>query len=38
MQLYDYANKISLLYKSQYGFHTLHSTEQDSLEIIDIIG
>ena len=37
-QLYEYFNKNNLLYKSQYGFHTLHSTELASLEIIDIIG
>ena len=38
IQLYEYFNKINLLYKSQYGFRTLHSTELASLEIIDIIG
>ena len=27
-----------LTYKSQYGFHTLHSTELAYFEIIDIIG
>ena len=37
-QLYEYFNKNNLLYKSQYGFRTLHSTELASLEIIDIIG
>ena len=38
LQLYEYFNKNNLLYKSQYGFRTLHSTELASLEIIDIIG
>ena len=38
IQLYEYFNKNNLLYKSQYGFRTLHSTELASLEIIDIIG
>ena len=38
IQLYEYYNENNLLYKSQYGFHTLHSTELASLEIIDIIG
>ena len=38
IQLYEYFNKSNLLYKSQYGFRTLHSTELASLEIIDIIG
>ena len=38
IQLYEYFNKNNLLYKSQYGFCTLHSTELASLEIIDIIG
>ena len=37
VQLYDYFNKNNLLYKSQCGFRTLHSTELASLEIIDII-
>ena len=37
LQLYDYFNKNNILYKSQYGFRTLHSTELASLEIIDII-
>ena len=37
-QLYEYFNKNNLLYKSQYGFRTLYSTELASLEIIDIIG
>ena len=38
IQLYEYFNENNLLYKSQYGFRTLHSTELASLEIIDIIG
>ena len=38
IQLYEYFNKNNLLYKSQYGFRTLHSTELTSLEIIEIIG
>ena len=38
IQLYEYFNKNNLLFKSQYGFRTLHSTELKSLEIIDIIG
>ena len=38
IQLYEYFNKNNLLYKSQYGFRTLHSTKLASLEIIDIIG
>ena len=38
IQLYEYFNKNNLLYKSQYGFRTLHSTQLASLEIIDIIG
>ena len=33
IQLYEYFNKNNILYKSQYGFRTLLSTE-----IIDIIG
>ena len=37
-QLYEYFNKNNLLYKSQYGFRTLHSTVLASLESIDIIG
>ena len=37
IQLCDYFNKNNLLYKSQYGFCTLHSTQLASLEIIDII-
>ena len=37
IQLNDYFNKNNLLYKSQYGFRTLHSTELASLEIIGII-
>ena len=31
------STKNNLLYKSQYGFRTLHSTELTSLEIFDII-
>ena len=38
IQLYEYFNKNNLLYKSQYGFRTLDSTELASWEIIDIIG
>ena len=38
IQLYEYFNKNNLLYKSQFGFRTLHSAELESLEIIDIIG
>ena len=38
IQLCEYFNKSNLLYKSQCGFRTLHSTELASLEIIDIIG
>ena len=38
LQLYENFNKNNLLYKIQYGFRTLHSTEFASLEIIDIIG
>ena len=38
IQLYEYFNKNNLLYKSQYGFRTLHSTELASLEINDFIG
>ena len=37
LQLYEYLDKNKLLYKSQYGFRSLHSTEMASLEIIDII-
>ena len=37
MQQHYYFNKNNLLYKSQYGFRTLHSTELAPLEIIDII-
>ena len=37
IQLYEYFNGSNLLYKSQYGFRSLHSTELASLEIIDII-
>ena len=37
IQLYDYINENELLYKSQYGFRALHSTETASLEITDII-
>ena len=37
IQRCEYFNKNDLLYKSQYGFRTLHSTELTSLEIIDII-
>ena len=38
LQLYEYLNNNTLLYKSQYRFRSLHSTELASLEIIDIIG
>ena len=38
IQLDEYFNKNNLLYKSQYGFRTVHSTELASLEIIDMIG
>ena len=37
MQLYDYVNENELLSKSQYGLHTLHSTETVSRAITDII-
>ena len=37
IQLYSYFDKNNLLYKSQYGFRTLHSTELAALEITDII-
>ena len=40
LSLYNYmsiSTKNNLLYKSQYGFPTLHSTELASLQIIDII-
>ena len=36
-QLYDYLNVNNFLYKSQYGFRNLHSTELVSLESLDII-
>ena len=35
---HDYFNKNNHLYKSQYGFCTLHSAGLASLEIIDITG
>ena len=38
LQLYEYLNNNTLLYKSQYRFRSLHSTELAFLEIIDIIG
>ena len=34
-QLYDYFSKNSLIYKSQYGFRHLHSTELAALELAD---
>ena len=37
MQQYEYFNKYNILYKSQCGFRTLHSTELAPLEIVDII-
>ena len=36
-ELYDYFLKKKLLYNSQYGFRTDHSTEQASLEFVDKI-
>ena len=38
MILYDYLDKNIRLYKSQYGFRTLNSTDLVSLKIIDIKG
>ena len=36
-QLYDYFHTNNLLYNNQYGFRKTHSTEHDSLELIDKI-
>ena len=36
-QVYDYMNENDLLFKSQYGFRKLHSTELAALEITDKI-
>ena len=38
IQRYDYFNRRNLLYKSQYGFRTLHSEASTYFEIIHIIG
>ena len=37
IQVYDYFEKNKLLYASQYGFRSLHSTELAALEMSDII-
>ena len=37
LQLYKYFNENKLLYKSQYGFRSLHSTEFAAIEITDKI-
>ena len=37
IQVYDYLTRNNLLYKSQYGFRKLHSTELAALEITDNI-
>lgn len=36
-QIYDYFSKLQLLYKSQYGFRSSHSTELAALEIVNRI-
>ena len=36
-QVYEYFEKNNLLYASQYGFRSLHSTELAALEMTDII-
>ena len=37
IHFYDYINENELLYESQYGFRTWHSTETTTLDITDII-
>ena len=37
IQVYDYLTEHNLLYESQYGFRTLHSTELAALELTDKI-